>query len=149
MEENKDNLNMPENEDKKMTDTNKKVILVVDDEKPIRDILVYNLQKEGYETIEAEDGETAIKVALDRRVDLILLDIMLPKVDGLTVCQRLRHTLNVPILILSAKDEEIDKSSAIHYKSRGIVSAGSHTTCGEPAGYRTFPQEIFCAQGTV
>ncbi len=109
MEENKDNLNMPENEDKKMTDTNKKVILVVDDEKPIRDILVYNLQKEGYETIEAEDGETAIKVALDRRVDLILLDIMLPKVDGLTVCQRLRHTLNVPILILSAKDEEIDK----------------------------------------
>lgn len=102
MEENKDNLNMPENEDKK-------VILVVDDEKPIRDILVYNLQKEGYETIEAEDGETAIEVALARRVDLILLDIMLPKVDGLTVCQRLRHTLNVPILILSAKDEEIDK----------------------------------------
>ena len=100
---------MPENEDKKVTDTNKKVILVVDDEKPIRDILVYNLQKEGYETIEAEDGETAIKVALDRRIDLILLDIMLPKVDGLTVCQRLRHTLNVPILILSAKDEEIDK----------------------------------------
>ncbi|MCI9245901.1 MAG: response regulator transcription factor [Clostridia bacterium] len=87
----------------------KKVILVVDDEKPIRDILVYNLQKEGYETIEAEDGETAIKVALDNRIDLILLDIMLPKVDGLTVCQRLRHTLNVPILILSAKDEEIDK----------------------------------------
>ena len=98
---------MQENEDRKFTD--KKVILVVDDEKPIRDILVYNLQKEGYETIEAEDGETAIKVALDNRIDLILLDIMLPKVDGLTVCQRLRHTLNVPILILSAKDEEIDK----------------------------------------
>ncbi len=109
---------MPENEDKKVTDTNKKVILVVDDEKPIRDILVYNLQKEGYETIEAEDGETAIKVALDRRVDLILLDIMLPKVDGLTVCQRLRHTLNVPILILSAKDEEIDKILGIKIRSR-------------------------------
>lgn len=102
-----ENLGMQENEDRKFTD--KKVILVVDDEKPIRDILVYNLQKEGYETIEAEDGETAIKVALDNRIDLILLDIMLPKVDGLTVCQRLRHTLNVPILILSAKDEEIDK----------------------------------------
>jgi two-component system response regulator VicR len=100
-------LGIQENEDRKMND--KKVILVVDDEKPIRDILVYNLQKEGYETIEAEDGETAIKVALDNRIDLILLDIMLPKVDGLTVCQRLRHTLNVPILILSAKDEEIDK----------------------------------------
>lgn len=102
-----ENLKIQENEDKKFTD--KKVILVVDDEKPIRDILVYNLQKEGYETIEAEDGETAIKVALDNKIDLILLDIMLPKVDGLTVCQRLRHTLNVPILILSAKDEEIDK----------------------------------------
>ncbi len=106
MEENRD-INMQESEEKKGVD--KKVILVVDDEKPIRDILVYNLQKEGYGTIEAEDGETAIKVALDKRVDLILLDIMLPKVDGLTVCQRLRHTLNVPILILSAKDEEIDK----------------------------------------
>ena len=102
-----ENLGIQENEDKKATD--KKVILVVDDEKPIRDILVYNLQKEGYETLEAEDGETAIKVALDNKIDLILLDIMLPKVDGLTVCQRLRHTLNVPILILSAKDEEIDK----------------------------------------
>jgi len=102
-----ENLGMQGNGDKKNND--KKVILVVDDEKPIRDILVYNLQKEGYETIEAEDGETAIKVALDNKIDLILLDIMLPKVDGLTVCQRLRHTLNVPILILSAKDEEIDK----------------------------------------
>ena len=78
-----ENLGIQENEDKKATD--KKVILVVDDEKPIRDILVYNLQKEGYETIEAEDGENAIKVALDNKIDLILLDIMLPKVDGLTV----------------------------------------------------------------
>ena len=87
----------------------KKKILVVDDEKPIRDILVYNLQKEGYDVLEAEDGEKAIEFALSNKPDLILLDIMLPKVDGLTVCKRLRHTLNVPILILSAKDEEIDK----------------------------------------
>ena len=106
MEENRE---MQENEEKRNIETNRKVILVVDDEKPIRDILVYNLQKEGYETVEAEDGENAISLALDKKVDLILLDIMLPKVDGLTVCQRLRHTLNVPILILSAKDEEIDK----------------------------------------
>ncbi len=87
----------------------KKTILVVDDEKRIVDILVYNLQKEGYQTLEANDGEEAISIALEKKPDLILLDIMLPKVDGLTVCQRLRHTLNVPILILSAKDEEVDK----------------------------------------
>ena len=78
----------------------KKTILVVDDEKPIVDILTYNLQKEGYSTLEANDGEEAIKIATEKKPDLILLDIMLPKVDGLTVCKKLRHTLNVPILIL-------------------------------------------------
>lgn len=88
---------------------NKKTILIVDDEKPIVDILVYNLQKEGYETLEANDGELAVSLALEKKPDLILLDIMLPKMDGLAVCKRIRHTLNVPILMLSAKDEEIDK----------------------------------------
>ena len=88
---------------------NKKTILIVDDEKPIVDILVYNLQKEGYETLEANDGEAAVSLALEKKPDLILLDIMLPKMDGLAVCKRIRHTLNVPILMLSAKDEEIDK----------------------------------------
>ncbi len=87
----------------------KKTILVVDDEKRIVDILVYNLQKEGYQTLEANDGEEAIRLANEKKPDLILLDIMLPKIDGLTVCKRLRQTLSVPILILSAKDEEIDK----------------------------------------
>ena len=87
----------------------KKTILVVDDEKRIVDILVYNLQKEGYQTLEANDGEQAIKIATEKKPDLILLDIMLPKVDGLTVCKRIKAALNVPILILSAKDEEIDK----------------------------------------
>ncbi len=87
----------------------KKTILVVDDEKRIVDILVYNLQKEGYQTLEANDGEEAIRIATEKKPDLILLDIMLPKVDGLTVCKRLKAILNVPILILSAKDEEIDK----------------------------------------
>ena len=87
----------------------KRTILVVDDEKPIVEILVYNLQKEGYDTLEAYDGETAIQLALEKKPDLILLDIMLPRVDGLTVCKRIRHTLNVPIIMLSEKDEEIDK----------------------------------------
>lgn len=87
----------------------KRTILIVDDEKPIVDILVYNLQKEGYDTLEARDGEEGVRIALDKKPDLILLDIMLPKMDGLAVCKRIRHSLNVPILMLSAKDEEIDK----------------------------------------
>ena len=87
----------------------KKTILIVDDEKPIVDILVYNLQKEGYNTLEANDGETGVELALEKKPDLILLDIMLPRMDGLAVCKKIRHTLNVPILMLSAKDEEIDK----------------------------------------
>ncbi len=87
----------------------KRTILIVDDERPIVDILVYNLQKEGYETIEANDGEEGIKLALEKKPDLVLLDIMLPRIDGLSVCKRIRQSLNVPILMLSAKDEEIDK----------------------------------------
>lgn len=88
---------------------NKKTILIVDDEKPIVDILVYNLEKEGYNTLEANDGVAAVEIALNQKPDLILLDIMLPKMDGLTVCKKIRTSLNVPILMLTAKDEEIDK----------------------------------------
>ena len=84
-------------------------ILIVDDEKPIVDILVYNLQKEGYNTLEANDGEEAINIAFDKKPDLILLDIMLPKVDGLTVCKKIRNSFNMPIIMISARDEEIDK----------------------------------------
>ena len=86
-----------------------KTILIVDDEQHIVDILVYNLEKEGYNTLQANDGLTAVDIALSKKPDLILLDIMLPKMDGLAVCKRIRHTLNVPILMLTAKDEEIDK----------------------------------------
>ena len=90
-------------------DPSKKTVLVVDDEKPIIDILVYNLKKEGYNTLEATDGEMGLNVALEKKPDLVLLDIMLPKMDGLTVCKRIKQAYNVPILMLSAKDEEIDK----------------------------------------
>lgn len=86
-----------------------KTILIVDDEQPIVDILVYNLRKEGYNTIEASDGITAVEMALEKKPDLILLDIMLPKLDGLSVCKRIKNSLNVPILMLTAKDGEIDK----------------------------------------
>ena len=90
-------------------DRDQKTILIVDDEQPIREILVYNLKKEGYNTIEASDGVTAVNIALEQYPDLILLDIMLPKMDGLSVCKRIKNSYNVPILMLTAKDSEIDK----------------------------------------
>jgi len=86
-----------------------KRVLVVDDEQAIIDVLVYNLKKEGYETLEANDGLTAVNIALEEKPDLMLLDIMLPKLDGLSVCKRVKNHLNIPILMLTAKDAEIDK----------------------------------------
>ena len=93
-------------------DMDKKTILVVDDEKNIRDLLVFNLQNEGYNTLEAEDGLQAVDIALKENPDLILLDVMLPKLDGKSVCKKLRYSLNmanIPILMISAKDTETDK----------------------------------------
>lgn len=86
-----------------------KKVLVVDDEQSIIDILVYNLEKEGYETLKATDGISAVNIALEEKPDLMLLDIMLPKLDGLSVCKRVKNYLNIPILMLTAKDAEIDK----------------------------------------
>lgn len=84
-------------------------ILVVDDEKNIVDILKFNLAKEGFQTIEAYDGEQAIECAQNEKPDLILLDIMLPKMDGFTVCRKLRQTFSTPIIMITAKEEEVDK----------------------------------------
>ena len=95
---------MEENIDKDV-----KTILIVDDEQPIIDVLVYNLKKEGYRTIEANDGITAVNMALDEKPDLMLLDIMLPRLDGLSVCKRVKNSMNIPIIMLTAKDNEIDK----------------------------------------
>ncbi|MGE5613626.1 MAG: response regulator [Bacillota bacterium] len=86
-----------------------KKVLIVDDEKNIVDILKFNLKKEGFSTLEAYDGEQAIDIALKEKPDLILLDVMLPKMDGFTVCRKLRQSLTVPILMLTAKEEEVDK----------------------------------------
>lgn len=95
-----------------MFDKEKKTILVVDDEQSIMELLVYNLQKEGYNTIEASDGLTAVELATNEKPDLILLDVMLPKMDGISVCKRIRYALNIaniPIIMISAKDTESDK----------------------------------------
>ena len=88
---------------------NEKKILIVDDEKPIVDILDFNLSKEGFSTIVAYDGEEAIQRALETKPDLILLDLMLPKIDGFNVCKELRKHLTCPIIMLTAKEEVVDK----------------------------------------
>ncbi len=84
-------------------------ILVVDDEKPIVDILKINLEKNGYKVIVAYDGETAAEMAYSQEPDLILLDVMLPKMDGFSVCRKVREKLAVPIIMLTAREEEVDK----------------------------------------
>lgn len=84
-------------------------ILVVDDEKPIADILKYYLEREGFEVSVAYDGVEAVESAFEEEPDLIILDIMLPKIDGFTVCKTLREHFTMPILMLTAKEEEADK----------------------------------------
>ncbi len=84
-------------------------ILVVDDEQPIADILKFNLEKEGYEVICAFDGISAVEQAFAEEPDLILLDLMLPGKDGMDVCREVRTRLDMPIIMLTAKDAEIDK----------------------------------------
>ncbi|MBC8081112.1 MAG: response regulator transcription factor [Gorillibacterium sp.] len=88
---------------------NKESILVVDDEERIRRLLRMYLEKEGYEIDEAEDGETALQKAIDNDYNLILLDLMLPGIDGLEVCARLRQFKATPVIILTAKGEESNR----------------------------------------
>lgn len=104
-----DNNNSEIIKEKIIKEKSQKTVLVVDDEKPIVDILVYNLKKEGYNTLEANDGEEAVNIIIEKKPDLVLLDIMLPKMDGLSVCKKIRHNYNIPIIMISARDEEIDK----------------------------------------
>jgi DNA-binding response OmpR family regulator len=84
-------------------------ILVVDDEQAVLDLLVYNLRKAHYEVETAENGRQALDLAHQYDPDLILLDLMLPEVDGLDVCRELRHTSKVPIIMITARGEEVDR----------------------------------------
>ena len=86
-----------------------KKILIIDDEKPISDIIKFNLNKEGYETITAFDGREALKKFEEESPDLIILDLMLPELDGLEVAKEVHKTSHIPIIMLSAKDSEFDK----------------------------------------
>jgi DNA-binding response OmpR family regulator len=84
-------------------------ILVVDDEPSIVDVLTYNLNKAGHQAIIARDGEQALKLARAEQPDLVILDLMLPGIDGLDVCRTLRKESDLPIIMLTAKDEEVDR----------------------------------------
>lgn len=84
-------------------------ILIVDDEPAVTDLLAYNLRKAGYEPLRAADGREALTMARQSLPDLILLDLMLPGIDGLDVCRELRKTSDVPIIMITARGEEIDR----------------------------------------
>jgi len=82
---------------------------VVDDEAVLRDTLAFNLQREGYDVLLAADGHQGLQLARERQPDLVLLDLMMPGLDGLSLCTALRRDSSVPVLMLSAKDDEVDR----------------------------------------
>jgi DNA-binding response OmpR family regulator len=84
-------------------------ILLVDDEDSVQKLLTFPLERDGFRVVQARDGEQALRMFGDERIDLVVLDLMLPKVDGLEVCKRLRADSNVPIIMLTARGEELDK----------------------------------------
>ena len=84
-------------------------ILLVDDEEAIQTLLAYPLRKEGYEVVAARDGRQALDLFAEQRFDLVVLDVMMPRLDGIEVCRRLRTRSQVPIIMLTARDDEVDK----------------------------------------
>ena len=88
---------------------NSATILLVDDEEAVQKLLTYPLERDGYRVIAARDGDEALRRFGEQPVDLVVLDLMLPHLDGLEVCKRLRATSHVPIIILTARDDEVDK----------------------------------------
>lgn len=97
-------------------------ILVVDDEKLLVKGIKFNLEQDGYQVVTAFDGEEAIRLAHDESIDLILLDLMLPKVDGFTACREIRGFSNVPIIMLTAKSEDIDKILGLEYGADDYIT---------------------------
>ncbi len=88
---------------------NSSTILLVDDEDAVQKLLAYPLERDGFRVVQARDGEEALARFAEERVDLVVLDVMLPKLDGLEVCKRLRASSSVPIIMLTARDDELDK----------------------------------------
>ncbi len=84
-------------------------VLIIEDEQAIVDILKFNLEKEGYSVLYATDGQTGLELALSENPDLILLDVMLPRMDGFEICKKVREKSSTPIIMLTAREEEVDK----------------------------------------
>src|SRR5512142_3228562 len=97
-------------------------VLVVEDEQSLQETLAYNLHRQGYEVEIAGDGNVAVNLALSHRPDLILLDIMLPGMDGFEVCRLLRQEMSVPIIFLTARDDEIDRVVGLEIGGDDYVS---------------------------
>ena len=112
-----------ENKENILLDNSKKTILAVDDESSILDLLKFNLEKEGFNFISAEDGEEGINKVLNEKPDLLLLDVMIPKMDGLSVCKKIRQeNINIPIIMLSARGEEIDDYITKPFSPREVIA---------------------------
>ncbi len=101
---------------------NRKLIYVVDDEKKIRDLIASYLSKEGYETRVFEDGEQALSMFKKNPADMLIIDIMMPGMDGYTLCREVRKDCNVPIIMVSAKDDEIDRIVGLELGSDDYIS---------------------------
>lgn len=97
-------------------------ILIIEDEKPISDIIKFNLQKEGFDILTAYDGKEGLEIALSSNPDLIILDIMLPSMNGFDVCKKIRETSNVPIIMATAKEEEVDKILGLEFGADDYIT---------------------------
>lgn len=97
-------------------------ILIVDDEKLLVKGMKFNFEQDGYQVETAYDGEEALKLARDKNLDIIILDLMLPKIDGLTVCQMIREFSNIPIVMLTAKTEDMDKIMGLEYGADDYIT---------------------------
>ncbi len=97
-------------------------ILIVDDEKLLVKGMKFNFEQEGYDVETAYDGEEALKLSRDKNLDLIILDLMLPKLDGLSVCQKIREFSSVPIVMLTAKTEDMDKILGLEYGADDYIT---------------------------
>lgn len=97
-------------------------ILVVDDEPAVTDLLAYNLRRDGYQVLTAADGRAALQVARESQPDLILLDLMIPEIEGLDVCRELRKTGDIPIIMVTARGEEVDRVVGLELGADDYVS---------------------------